>query len=159
MERDQRLAGGEERGGIRARRSLLAQGHDRKEAKEAHGDEDALHDPSRDVAEDEDFVLPLEDRIKHDGGANVGDDEDQLQESAKGHAGVGAGTQDVAGVAQHGGVENEQRGDRGDKRDQIQNAKNSCYRLRIDLDSFPSWGQRQATSASATAGSPLPQQA
>src|SRR5215216_7602266 len=108
MERDQRLAGGEERSGIRARSSLLAQGHDRKEAEEAHGDEDAFHNTSRDIAENEDFVLPPEDREQHDGGADVGDYEDQLQERAKGHAVVGAGgTEDVAGVGKHRGVENE----------------------------------------------------
>src|SRR4028118_1238332 len=114
MERDQRLTGGQERGGIRARSSLLAQRHDRKEAYDAHGDEDAFHDTSRDVAEDEDFVLPLEDRVKHDGGAYVGDDEDQLQERSKGHAVVGAAPEDVAWVVQHGDVE-KISGDRGDK--------------------------------------------
>src|SRR5215212_4243463 len=139
MERHQRLAGGEERGGIGARRSLLAQRHDRKEAKETHGDEDAFDDSSRDVAEHEDFVLPPENRVKHDGGADVGDNEDELQERSKDHAVVGgAGTEDVAGVLKHGGVEKEKRGDRGGKSDQVQNAKNSCDRLRmIDLNSFP----------------------
>ncbi len=61
MERDQRLADRDERGGIRARSSLLAQRHDRKEAEDADGDEDAFDDTSRDEAEGEDFVHPLED--------------------------------------------------------------------------------------------------
>ena len=36
-------------------------------------------DPSHDIAENKDFVLPLEDREQHDSGAEVGDDEEQLQ--------------------------------------------------------------------------------
>jgi hypothetical protein len=76
MERHQRLADRHERGGIRARSSLLAQRHDRKEAEEADGYEDALNDASRDIAESEDFVHPPEDREEHDGGADVRDDED-----------------------------------------------------------------------------------
>jgi hypothetical protein len=136
MERHQRLTSGEERGCIRARTCLLAQRHDCKEAEDADGDEDAFHNTRRDVAENEDFVLPLEDRVQHDGGADVGDDEQQLQERSKGHAGVGAATEDVTGIVQHRDVE-KINWDRGDERDQVQNAKNSCDRLRIDLDSFP----------------------
>jgi hypothetical protein len=49
VERDQRLADRDERTGIRAR-SLLAQRHDRKEAEDAHGDEGAFDDTSRDVS-------------------------------------------------------------------------------------------------------------
>ena len=112
MERDQRLADGDERGGIRARSSLLAQRHDRKEAEDADGDEGAFDDTSRDVAKGEDFVHPLDDGIEHDGGADVGDDEDQLQERAQGHAVVGAATDDVAGIVQHRDVEKNKRGSR-----------------------------------------------
>src|SRR5215203_2554543 len=49
MERDQRLTGGDERSGIRAR-SLLAQRHYRKDAEDAYGDEGAFNDTSRDVS-------------------------------------------------------------------------------------------------------------
>jgi hypothetical protein len=35
---------------------------------------------SGDVSKGEDFVLPLDDGIQHDGGADVRDDEEQLQE-------------------------------------------------------------------------------
>src|ERR687897_3705191 len=155
MERHKRLAGREERGGIRPRSPGLAQGNNRKEAEEANGYEDAFHDTSRDKAEGEDFVYPLGDGPQHDGSADVGDDEEQLQERAKGHAGVGAGTDDVAGIVQHRGVEKKRCGDRGDIRDQEQYARNSCDRLRIQLDSFPRRGQRQATPTSATVGYPL----
>src|SRR5918997_5957042 len=137
MERHKRLTDGDERGGIGARSSLLAQHHDRKEAEDANGYEDGFHDTSRDKAEGEDFVYSLGDGPQHDGRADVGDDEDQLQERAKGHARVGAGTDDVVGVGQNRGVEKKRCGDRGDVRDQEQYARNSCDRLRIDLDSFP----------------------
>src|ERR687894_255697 len=137
MERHKRLTDGDERGGIGARSSLLAQHHDRKEAEDANGYEDGFHDTSRDKAEGEDFVYPLGDGPQHDGRADVGDDEDQLQERAKGHARVGAGTDDVVGVGQNRGVEKKRCGDRGDIRDQEQYARNSCDRLRIDLNSFP----------------------
>jgi hypothetical protein len=89
MERDQRLTDGDERGGIRARSSPLSQRHDRKEAEDAYGDEGAFDDTGRDKAESEDLVHPLEDGPQHDGGADVGDDEDQLQQRAQGQAVVG----------------------------------------------------------------------
>jgi hypothetical protein len=82
-------------------RSLLPQCHDSKEAEEAHGDEDAFDDTSRDIAQSEDFVNPLEDGIEHDGGADVRNDEDQLQERSREHAVVGAATEDVARVVHH----------------------------------------------------------
>jgi hypothetical protein len=104
MERDQRLADRDERAGICAR-CLLAQRHDRKEAEEADGDEDAFNDTSGDVSKGEDFVLPPDDRKQHDGGADVGDDEEQLQERSPQHAGVSAGTNDEVGIVQHRGVE------------------------------------------------------
>jgi hypothetical protein len=100
MERHQRLADRDERGGIRAR-SLLAQRHDRKEAEDADSDEGAFNDTSRDIAESEDFVHPLEDGIQYNGGADVRDDEDQLQERSREHAVVGASTDDVAGIVHH----------------------------------------------------------
>src|ERR671920_1682562 len=106
MQRYQRLTSGDERGGIRAR-STLSQRHDRKEAQEPYGDEGALDDASRDIAQSEDFVNSLEDREQHDGVADVGDDEDHLQERTPLHAGGAAATEDVVGVVQHRGVENE----------------------------------------------------
>src|SRR5215213_8935729 len=66
MERDQRLADRDERAGIRASGSLLAQRHDRKEAEDAHSDKGGFHDTSRDKAQSEDFVYPLEDGPQHD---------------------------------------------------------------------------------------------
>ena len=92
MDRDERLPDRDERAGIRAR-SLLPQRHERKEAEYADGDEGAFNETSRDIAESDAFVLPLEDGKQRDGGADVRDDEDQLQERSQAHAGVcGAGT-------------------------------------------------------------------
>jgi hypothetical protein len=39
-----------------------------------------------DIAESERFVLPLEDREQHDGGADVGDDQEDLEQRAQRHA-------------------------------------------------------------------------
>ena len=87
MERDERLADRDERGGVRAgARPSCRKRHDREEAEDADGDEDALEDAGGDKAEGEDFVLPLEDREQRDGGADVGDDEEQLQEGSQEHA-------------------------------------------------------------------------
>jgi hypothetical protein len=44
------------------------------------------------MAESEPFALPLEDREEHDGGADVGDDEEDLEQRARDHARVGTGT-------------------------------------------------------------------
>jgi hypothetical protein len=65
-----------------------------------NGDEGAFSDTSRDIAQSKDFILPLDDGIEHNGGADVRDDEEQLQEHSQEHAVVGAGTDDVARVVQ-----------------------------------------------------------
>jgi hypothetical protein len=85
MDRDQRPAGRHERARISAgsSREVLSQGHDRKEADDADGDEGAFNEPGGDIAEREPFVLPLEDGEQRDGGADVGDDEQDLQERAQ----------------------------------------------------------------------------
>jgi hypothetical protein len=72
------------------------------------------------------FALPLEDREEHDGGADVGDDEEDLEQRARGHARVGAGTDDVVGVVEHWGVEQERCWDSGDVGDKEQDAGNEC---------------------------------
>ena len=64
----------------------------------------AFDDASGDVAEREGLVLPLEQREQHDGAADVGEDEDQLEERPHEHAGVAAGAEDVGGIAQHRAV-------------------------------------------------------
>ena len=122
MHRDERRADREERAGIRAR-GLLPQRHDRQHAEDADGDEDALDDTRRDPAEGGDFAHPLEDREQHDGAADIRDDEEQLQVRPPGHARVSPGADDVARVAHHGGVVVQERGDRGEIRDQEEYAR------------------------------------
>jgi hypothetical protein len=84
MDRDQRLADRHERARICAGSSgeVLPQRQDRKEADDADGDEGAFNETSCDIAERERFVLPLEDGEQHDGGADVGDDEEDLEQCA-----------------------------------------------------------------------------
>jgi len=60
-DRPKRLAGRDERAGIRAR-SLLLQRHYREETDDADGDERALDETSCNVSRREAFILPLEDR-------------------------------------------------------------------------------------------------
>ncbi len=80
MERDERLADHDERGGICVRnsRQILPQRHDRKDAEDADGNKDAFDDPGRDKSKGEDLVHPLEEREQHDSAADVRDDEEQL---------------------------------------------------------------------------------
>ena len=80
MERDQRLADRDERGGTCARRpgQVLSQGHDRKEADDADDDDGGFKDTSGYIAKGDCFVLPLDDRKHHDGGADTGDGRNHL---------------------------------------------------------------------------------
>ena len=142
MECDQRLADRHQRARIRAGGSgdVGPQRQDREEADDADGDEGALDEPGGDVAEGERFVLPLEDGEQHHGGADVGDDEQDLEERAQGNAPIGAGPQDEVGVVQHRVVEHERRWDRGEEGDDEQHAGNTCRPVRcVHVDSLPSW--------------------
>ena len=109
MDRDERLA----EGGIRAPRAVLSHGQDRKEADDADGDERAFNEASSDIAQSARFVLPLEDWEEHNGGADVGDDEEYFEERPQSHhvVGVRAGTGDVVGLIEHRRIENELRWD------------------------------------------------
>jgi hypothetical protein len=99
LECDERLVRSDERGRIGAQ-SVLSQCYDCKDAQDADQDKGALNETSGDVTEGEAFVLPLEEREQHHGAADVGDDKEQLEERTKEHAGVGARTVDVVGIAQ-----------------------------------------------------------
>ena len=52
----------------------------------------------------ETFAIPPEERVRHYGGADVGDDEDELEDSAQSHThgGVSAGSRDEVGVIRTG---------------------------------------------------------
>jgi hypothetical protein len=82
MDGDQRLAGDDERGSVCAgsSREVLPQGHDRKEADDADDDYGGFKDTSGDIAEGDAFALPLDDGPQRDGGADVGDGKDDLEE-------------------------------------------------------------------------------
>ena len=85
----------------------------------------ALDEARCDVAQGEAFAIPPEDRVRHYGGADVGDDQDEFEDSAQSHArgGVGAGSRDGIRVIPHRGVEDEVRGDRGNEGDHHQPAR------------------------------------
>jgi hypothetical protein len=108
MDREQRLPDGDERGGICARCSheVLPQRHHGKEADDTNNDNDGFKNTGGDKAESHAFVLSLEDGEQGDGGADIGDDEDLLEDRAQGHAHAGASTKDKVGVVQHRVVKN-----------------------------------------------------
>ena len=68
-------------------------------------------------------MLPLEERDQHDRGADVGDDEDQLQERAEVDPVVGTASGDVALRVVQNGLVQQGRGDRGDEGEQVQRAE------------------------------------
>ena len=69
--------------------------HDSEHEDDPGCDEGALHQARGDVAEREDFVLPPQDRVDHEGCSDVGDDEQQLEERAGEDLAVPAATGDV----------------------------------------------------------------
>jgi hypothetical protein len=82
---------------------MPTQRHDCKDGEDADEEEDAFHDASRDVAEREDLVLPLEERNQDNRGADVRDDQDQFEEHAEVDAVVGSASGDVSlGVVENG---------------------------------------------------------
>ena len=88
--------------------------------RDADEEEDAFHDASRDVPEREDLVLPLEERDQHNRGADVRDDQDQLQDRPEVDAVVGTASGDVALGIVENGLKELKRWDRGDEGDQVQ---------------------------------------
>jgi hypothetical protein len=87
---------------------------------DADEEEDAFHDASRDVAEREDLVLPLEERDQHDRRADVRDDQDQFHERAEVDAVVGTVAGDVPLRIVENGLKEHQRRDRGDEGNEVQ---------------------------------------
>jgi Tetracyclin repressor-like, C-terminal domain len=67
----------------------------------------------------------VEDREQGEGGADVGDDQQRLEERSGEHLGVRAGTDDVAGVVEDRVAEEHGR-DRGEKGDDEQDAGDEC---------------------------------
>src|SRR6266568_1670275 len=99
--------------------SRLPQGHDRH--KERHADEDGagFQNSGGNEAQRGRFVLLLEHREQHDGGANAGESHDDLQDTADDGGSVRASADDVVRTV-YRTVENEGR-DR-DKGEQVEHA-------------------------------------
>lgn len=85
-----------------APRQIFPQHHHRQEADEADDDEGGLHDPRGDIAQRDRFALAPEDREQHDRRSDAGNREQDLQERAQGHLGVGTLAEDVVRVAETG---------------------------------------------------------
>jgi len=99
----------------------VSQGHQREQADDTGEDHAAFKEAGCDEAERDAFVLPLEDRVQRDSGADAGQGDDHFEEAAHEQASVGAGTEDPVPVVRHGAVEGE-RGDR-DEGDQVEDAR------------------------------------
>ena len=105
-------------------REVLSQHHNREQADEADGDDGALNDTTGDIAQGERLTLPPYDGPQHDRGADVGDNQEDLEVRAQPDARLGAVTEDVVGVVEHRVVE-EQCCNRGDEREDEQHAHDS----------------------------------
>src|SRR5438105_906897 len=103
--------------------SRLPQGHDRH--KERHADEDGagFQNSGGDEAQRGRFVLLLEHREQHDGGADAGESHDDLQDTADDGGSVRASAEDVIRTL-YRTVDKEGR-DR-DKREQVEHARDKC---------------------------------
>src|SRR3954447_25444845 len=94
------------------------QRHDRQHAHDPDRDEPALDEASGDVAEGKALVVTLEQCERDDGGTDVGEDEDQLQERADEDPRVAAaGAEDEVGVVEQRVVQQHRR----DARDEGEN--------------------------------------
>src|SRR5688572_11630739 len=98
------------------------------QADQADDDDDGLDDTTGNVAERKRLALPLDDGPQHDGGADVGDGEEDLAERAQLDTRVGPVTEDVVGVVQDRVIE-EQPCDRGDEGQSEQHAEDACASL------------------------------
>jgi hypothetical protein len=100
----------------------LPQGDDRQQARDADEDGGGFQDPRTDETDRRAFVLPLDHRVQHDGGADAGQRNDDLQEAAEDDGSVRAGADDVVRIVTDGAVKGERR-DRNEG-EQVGHARN-----------------------------------
>ena len=106
-------------------RGLLLQRDDPEDGHDAEEDEHALEDAGGHIPERELFALPSAYRVEHDGGADVRDDEQQLEERSEQDPVVVSGARDVPdGVVEYRLVE-PQREDRRDEGDEEEHAEDT----------------------------------
>ena len=77
------LERGERDGEVGRVRGVVPQADDAEHEDDPGRDEDGLDDPRGDVADGEGLVLPPRDRVEDDGGADVREDEQELQERSQ----------------------------------------------------------------------------
>src|SRR5581483_7544214 len=110
-------------GSFRRTRALLSQGDDRDHRDDADEDERALEQTRGHVADRQLLVAPPHDRNDHHRGADVGDDQQQLQKRAEQNLLVMPAARDVAHrMPKHGLVKHERRNRRNEGRE-IEHAK------------------------------------
>ena len=106
-------------------RGLLLQRDDPENRDDPDEDERAFNEPGGHIPHREYFALSLDDRVNHDGRADVRDDEQQLEERSEQDPVVLPRARDVAnGVVEDRLVEHQRR-DRRHERDEVQDAEKS----------------------------------
>ena len=94
-------------------------------------DEDALDDSRSHVADREGFVLPPRNRVEDNSRSDGGDDEEELQQSAQVDLVVLPAARDVPDRIIENGLEETQRRNRRDERDDEQHAEDPAMPLVI----------------------------
>jgi hypothetical protein len=111
--------------GFGCARNLFLQGDDPKDRDDADEDERALEETGGHVPQRELFALSPDDWEDHDGGADVGDDEQQLQQCPEEDPVVLPDAGDVAGRVVEHRLEEDQRRDRRDECDEVEDAEDA----------------------------------
>src|SRR3954454_18913474 len=75
IDRDERVA----EGGVRTGRAFLPHEQEGQHAHDPDGDEHGFDEARCDITQSQALAVPLEDRVRHHGGADVRNDEDDLQ--------------------------------------------------------------------------------
>jgi len=100
---------------------VLPQGHQRQQADDAGEDQASFQDAGGGKAQRGALVLPLEDRVQGDGGADAGEGDDHLEETACEHGSVAAGAEDPVPVVLHRAVKGQ--GENRDEGDQVEDTR------------------------------------
>ena len=108
---------------------IVPQAHDSEHEDDPHRDEGALDDSRTDVADGEGLVLPPRDWIEDDGRSDVRDDEQEFEECPQVDLVVLPAASDVPNGIVENGLEERERGDRRDERDDEQHAEDPAVPL------------------------------
>ena len=107
----------------------MTQADDPEHEDDPHRDEGAFDDSRSDVADGESLVLTPRDWVEDDGRSDVGNDEEELQESTQVDLVVLPATSDVPDWIVKNGLEENQRRNRRDEREDHQHSEDVAVPL------------------------------